>query len=130
MSHQSRVNPAIELPADMEPQLRRALTEVLQKHVSQINHFALDSTAISSTQVIAADLVLVDATAATVVCTLVPAIDWVDKLITVKKMSANTNTVLITGQAGETIDEQATVTISVQYRTLSVQSDGANWFIV
>lgn len=126
----TRINPIPELPSSMDPQLRRALTDIFQKQNIQINHTAHDSTSIASSQIVAADLVLVDATAGTVLCTLIPAVDWQDKFLRIKKMNSNTNTVLITGNASETIDEATTATISAQYRSYCLFSDGSNWLIV
>lgn len=126
----TRINPIPDLPMSMDPQLRRALMDIFQKQNTQINHTAHDSTSIATSQTVAADLVLVDATAGTVLCTLIPAIDWQDKFLRVKKMNSNTNTVLIKGNGGETIDEGSTKTISVQYRSYCFYSDGSNWLIV
>jgi len=48
----------------------------------------------------------------------------------VKKIDSTTNAVTLTRSGSDTIDGSTTAAISVQYTSLSVLSNGTNWFIV
>ena len=50
--------------------------------------------------------------------------------ITVKKIDASANTVTLDGLNSQTIDGDATLIISTQYTSVTVVSDGINWYIV
>lgn len=50
--------------------------------------------------------------------------------ITIKKTDATANAVTITQFAAETIDGVASVTLTVQYQSMSIYCDGTNWHIV
>ena len=118
------------LPAEIPDHIRKAISGYLDKLRQQINTQALDITNVASSQVVASNLVLADASAGAVTMTLLPAKNWIDQTIHIKKMDPGVNLVLIAGQAGETIDGAATVTISTQYSVVSLISDGGKWYKV
>lgn len=66
----------------------------------------------------------VDATAGSVTITLPSVINNPGKKYVIKKTDVSTNTVVVTAGSGDTIDGAATVTLSVQYQTLVLVSNG------
>lgn len=48
----------------------------------------------------------------------------------IKKISGASNNVVIDGNASETIDGTTTRTLTVQYESVLIQSDGSNWFVL
>jgi hypothetical protein len=74
--------------------------------------------------------VLGDATAGTVTYTLPAASGCQGRVYNIKKIDASANTVVIDGNASETIDGALTQTISTQWQCISIQSDGSNWMII
>ena len=48
----------------------------------------------------------------------------------IKKIDASANTLTIDGNGSETIDGSLTKVISTQYNSITVVSDGSNWFII
>lgn len=126
-----RVNPFVILPLDMDPQLRQALSDVIRAHAQQLNWATdHDVTSVATSTTVAHDLVIADSTASVVTCTLPKAKDWQDRVLRVKKVNSNANIVIVHAQSGETIDKVGSATISVQYSTLSLISDGAEWWKV
>lgn len=118
------------LPGDMDPNLRKRLTELLREYAKQINKVALSAETITTSQVIESNFTIADATAGTVVCTLVPAVDMRDERFTIKKRNSNTNPILIAPQSGEFIDDGGTKTLTTQFSTVTVVSDGDRWWRV
>lgn len=74
------------------------------------------------------DVVFADASAGDLIITLPLA--ETDRQIYVKKIDSTSNTVTITGQNSQTIDDVLTWEISAQYVTMLVNSDGLNWHIL
>lgn len=73
--------------------------------------------------------ILVDATSGNVTITLIAAASAGDGFeVTIKKIDATANTVIIDGNASETIDGALTQTLTAQYDTLTIVCNGANWF--
>jgi hypothetical protein len=73
--------------------------------------------------------VVIDTTAADVTVTLPAAATCTGKKLTfVKKVAANS--MVIDGNAAETINGATTQTYASQYDKVTVQSDGSNWWIV
>lgn len=62
--------------------------------------------------------------------TLPTAADNVGRRITIKKVDAGAGSVVVDGEAAETIDGAATYTVTAQYAFVTVQSDGFNWMII
>jgi len=71
-------------------------------------------------------LVLVNASSVSYVITLQAPLSG--QMVTIKKIDSSTNTVTITPPSG-TIDGQASVVLSTQYQTITIASDGTNYFI-
>jgi hypothetical protein len=74
--------------------------------------------------------VLVSAASANVTITLPTAVGLTGRVYIIKRTDNSANSLTIDGNAAETIDGAATRNISLQYQTLTLQSDGANWFIL
>jgi len=126
----SRVSLDPFLPVDTDPPLRRAISEALVQHAKQINWLSQETTIVSSAAEIAHDIVLADASATAVACTLLPAVEWRDKVLRFKTIDAPDTLVTMVAQTGETIDGAQTVTLSAQYQIVSVMSSGDAWFKV
>lgn len=74
------------------------------------------------------DTVLADASGGDITITL-PAPDDEIKVI-IKKIDSSSNTVTVATPGSETIDGQSSLSISAQYVSRSIVSDGSNYFIV
>lgn len=51
-------------------------------------------------------------------------------MYTIKKTDSSTNTITVAPPGGQTIDGGGSAVLKVQYASVSVVSDGSNWFIV
>ena len=81
---------------------------------------------IASTTVDASDeLLLVDCTAGGVTVTFPPAIQMQFAQITVKKVDSGANVITLAG----TVDSVVNMTIPYPMMSLTIQSDGASWWI-
>jgi len=127
-----RVSTLPFLPVDMDDHLRQSLTEIFQAHARQINWATgHDMTLVSTTSAVGHDFVKVDATASAVTVSLMPAAQWVDREIRIKKVSNNTNLVIVDPHGSEQIDGTACATLATaQYSTMRLISDGDQWWKV
>ncbi len=75
-------------------------------------------------------LITVDANSAPVTVTLPPAADQPNCEISVKKTDASANAVTVDGYSTETIDGSATYSLTTQYQSVTVKSNGTAWWIV
>ena len=75
-------------------------------------------------------VILVDATAAPVTVTLPTAVGREGRIFEVKRISTNANTVTLDGAGAETIDNSANQIYTLAYVSLTVYSDGSNWWII
>lgn len=117
----------LNLPLSTEPELRRALTDILGRVIRQVNTgAAFDVDSIAASSVVGSGVTLVDSSAAQRVCTLVPAVDWIDQVLHIKSVAGTT---LVAAQAGETIDGTRTASIRTGH-SLSLVSDGNNWWSI
>jgi len=73
---------------------------------------------------------LVNALSASITVTLPSASAFANKIYEIKKIDSSVNVVTVAGAGGNTVDGAATFLISSQYEAITVQSDGANWFIL
>ena len=73
---------------------------------------------------------LCDATAAGFSVVLPAAATNSGRILNVKKIDATTNVVTIDGNASETIDGALTYAINEQYRSIQLQCNGSNWYVV
>lgn len=125
-----RVSIYPNLPTTADPDLRRALVDILRAHAIQINWgTGQDTSTFTGDGVVAHDLAPVNAAAGAVSCTLPKAKDWTDRTIRVKKTDSSANLVKILPQSGETIDGTATVAISQQWTCVQLMSTGSEWLI-
>lgn len=126
---QHRVPPQVVLPVQMDPHLRQALQQAFAQYSRQVN-WATAHTVQTAYQLVTAgaDLVLADASSGTVTVALIDAAKWRDREIRVKKIDPGSNTVIIQPQSGQTVDGTACATISVQYGTMRLFSDGSDWW--
>lgn len=76
------------------------------------------------------DAVLVDATISTINITLPPAADLESKILTIKKVDSSVNLVVIDPDGAETIDGVASQSIRFQWTSITIISDGTEWFII
>ena len=74
-------------------------------------------------------VVLADATSGNLTVNLPTAVANTAK-ISIKKIDSSANTVIIDGSTTETIDGSLTKTIEFQYTSVSLISNGSNWFII
>lgn len=72
----------------------------------------------------------VDATAAPIAVTLPACATVAGQVFNVKKIDGTGNSVIITAQAGETIDGGAVAQILAQWASVTVQSNGTSWDII
>jgi len=77
---------------------------------------------------VAGDVILADATSGALTVTLpVPALN---ALVTVKKIDASSNNVVVARHAAETIDGGASAALAVRYASVDVISNGTDWFVI
>lgn len=74
-------------------------------------------------------IVLCDTSSNAITVNLPAAADYPNKQFTIKVIDA-TNNVTIDGNASETIDGATTVTLSTQYQSRTVVSDGNDWHVI
>lgn len=74
--------------------------------------------------------VLVDATAENIKITLPTATSSTRRLYDVKKIDSTSNTVTVDADGTEEIDGELTQVITLQWDSMSLKSDGSQWFIV
>jgi hypothetical protein len=74
--------------------------------------------------------VLCNATSAGFTVTLPTSVGITGRIYNIKKTDSSTNTVTIATTSSQTIDSSTNRVISTQYETITVQSDGSNWYII
>lgn len=79
---------------------------------------------------LADNVLLCDATSASITVNLPSAGGIAGKRYAVKKTDASANTVTLDGAGAETIDGAATKVLSSQYASVEIVSNGSNWMIV
>ena len=75
------------------------------------------------------ECVLVDATAGAVTITL-PAVAYGLREIRVKKTDSSANAVSVARAGTATIDGATSYSLATQYKSVTVVSDGTNWFVI
>ena len=75
-------------------------------------------------------LVRTDCTSGAVTITLYTAVGNTGKMVSVKKIDSSANAVTIATTSSQTIDGSTTKTISSQYNSLTMVSNGTNWDII
>lgn len=76
------------------------------------------------------EIITSDATAGQVTITLPTASGRKGKKFVIKRIDASANDTIIDGAGAETIDGVATKTLSSQFDSLTIVSDGTNWIVV
>jgi len=76
------------------------------------------------------DTIICDATGGAFTITLPAASTVSGKIYNIKKIDVSANAVTIDGDDSETIDDAATKALSSQYDSLTIQSSGAEWWII
>jgi len=76
------------------------------------------------------DVILANATSGNIVVTLAAASGLTGHVYRIKKIDSSTNTVTITPNGSNKIDNASTVVMSVQYQSYEIVSDGSNWWVV
>jgi len=74
--------------------------------------------------------ILCNNTSGSITISLPPAAGASGRVYVIKKISGILNNVVIDGNLSETIDGATTATLSIQYNSVMIQSDGSNWFIL
>ena len=75
-------------------------------------------------------VILADATTAGFTLTLPTAVGITGKVFDLKKIDSSANVVTVATTASQTIDGSSTLSISVQWDSFTVVSNGANWSII
>jgi hypothetical protein len=76
------------------------------------------------------NVITANATAGAFSVTLPTAVGITGKVYTVKKIDSSANAVTVATTSAQTIDGSASEILSFQYDGITVQSNGANWFII
>jgi hypothetical protein len=75
-------------------------------------------------------LIIADATAGVITMTLPPAALVPGRIYAFKRINSGGNAVIVDGYAAETIDGAATHTLTPQWNSLTIMSNGVEWFIL
>ncbi len=94
--------------------------------LNQLIHVAVTTTATITNE----SFVLADATSAAFTITLPTAASTPNKPISIKKTDASGNSVTIDGDSAETIDGATTQVLTGQYDSITIVSDGTEWWII
>jgi len=89
----------------------------------------VDTVSANTTLGIDHHIVLVNASGGARTITLPNATTCAGRQYIIKKVDSSTNAVTITPQTGQTIDGQASISITTQYDYRGVVSNGANWYL-
>lgn len=76
------------------------------------------------------DIVKGDATSGNIILTLPAASAVPGKAVILKKWDASVNTITLEGNGAETIDGMLNLTLTTQYQSVTVVSDGVNWILI
>ena len=75
-------------------------------------------------------LLICDATAGAITMTLPPAALVPGRIYAFKRINSGANAVIVDGYAAETIDGSATHTLTPQWNSVTIMSNGTAWFIL
>lgn len=75
-------------------------------------------------------VVLCNATSGNITVTLPASVNNARRVYHIKKTDSSSNTVIIDGNASETIDDGTTATLTTQYESIKIVCDGSNWQIL
>lgn len=111
--------------------MRKVVGAAVANATDWLPRSAVDVAAVAKTTtyaMVAGDTVILGNTASGGFTVTLPTAVGATRAYTVKKIAA-ANTLTVASASG-TIDGAATVTIVVQYESITVVSDGTNWFVV
>lgn len=101
------------------------------KTFTDLENLFTETTQTSDYGVLTTDsVVLINAGSGIVSVTLPTAVGVGGKMYTIKKIDVTGNSVTISTTSSQTIDNQTTLTLSGAYNSVTVVSDGSNWWIV
>jgi hypothetical protein len=94
-----------------------------QKHITKVANYTADATDYT---------IFVDATSGVITITLPAAAGTPTsgRVYIIKKIDASGNAVTVDGNASETIDGATTYPLASQYKYVTIQSNGVNWFVI
>lgn len=75
-------------------------------------------------------VILCDASAAGITVTLPTAVGRLGRVYNIKKIDSSSFTVTVDGDGSETIDDGTTAILTVQYESITIISDGTEWWIL
>jgi hypothetical protein len=75
-------------------------------------------------------LIIADATAGAITMTLPPAALVPGRIYVFKRINSGANAVIVDGYAAETIDGNLTHTLTPQWNSVTIMSNGTAWFIL
>ena len=75
-------------------------------------------------------LIIADATGGVITMTLPPAALVPGRIYVFKRINSGANQVIVDGYAAETIDGAATHTLTPQWNSVTIMSNGTAWFIL
>ena len=111
-------------------ELALAAAGIALDNIGVFPSFSVRQTATSETLTASDYLVLVDANSAAVTVTLPTAASKEGSQIIVKKIDASVNAVTVEGDAAETIDGAANQSLIAQYDSITIASDGIEWWVI
>ncbi len=74
------------------------------------------------------ETILADASSAAITVTLPDPASYPDEALSIKKIDSSANAVTVAPHGSETIDGAASVTLANQWDSVTVKSDGTNWY--
>lgn len=110
--------------------LRLWMNSVVSQSQSEVAELAIETTTATSVTVsLSGNTYLIDTTAGSVTVTLPDPSTVVGRTFIIKRITGGGNTLTIQGTSGN-IDGAASVSISVQYNSLTFKSDGTNYWLI
>lgn len=122
----------ISFPLDIDKDLLLSLEDFVRRVDDNVNYLLRPSIVTVTNDYTATDLdyTIIANGGAGGMSVHLPAVDTVEgKIFIVKKINA-IGTVTITTNGSETIDGSATSSLTTQYQSVMLQSDGSNWHIL
>lgn len=74
--------------------------------------------------------VICNATGGAFTITLPTAASHTGRIYYIKKIDSSANAVTVDGDSSETIDDSTTAVLTAQYESITIQSDGSEWWII
>lgn len=93
-------------------------------------YFPIRTTLINTTLTVDDYTVLINATGGNTTVTLPDATTVTGIIYNIKKVDVTTNIVTISAVGGQTIDNILSQTLTVQFQSMTIQSNGSNWWIL